>query len=157
MLYIPNQMSCQGEKDALEKRIPHFFLGFIRNNTPQNWKNETLKPNILKKGFRKGEGKIMSPSAHDITPAPLAGCLANLDHMLRPGNQVTIVTKHHLDSVKGICTEFQDYKGKLLFRFTIGSSDSNTLKFWEANAPDFAERVGSLKNAFSERYHQCFL
>ena len=48
--------------------------------------------------------------------------------------------------------EFPDYKDKILFRFTIGSSDSNTLKFWEPNAPDFAERLESLKYAFSEGY-----
>ena len=38
------------------------------------------------------------------------------------------------------------------FRGYIGSSDSNTLKFWEPNAPNFAERVESLKHAFSEGY-----
>ena len=122
------------------------------HNTPQNWKNESLKPDILKKGFRKWEGKIMFPSAHDITPAHLDDCMAFLEHMLRPGNQVTIVTKPHLDCVKAICAEFPDYKDKILFRFTIGSSDSNTLKFWEPNAPDFAERLESLKYAFTEGY-----
>jgi DNA repair photolyase len=54
--------------------------------------------------------------------------------------------------VKAICQEFAWYKDKILFRFTIGSSDSNTLKFWEPNAPDFAERLESLKYAFSEGY-----
>ena len=123
-----------------------------RRNTPQNWKNETLKLDILKKGFRKWEGKIMFPSAHDITPAHLDDCMTYLGNILRPGNQVTIVTKPHLDCVKAICQEFAWYKDKILFRFTIGSSDSTTLKFWEPNAPDFAERLESLKYAFSEGY-----
>lgn len=122
------------------------------HNTPLNWKNETLKPNILKKGFRKWEGKIMFPSAHDITPAHLDDCMDYLEHMLRPGNQVTIVTKPHLDCVKAICQEFGWYKDKILFRFTIGSSDLTTLKFWEPNAPDFTERLESLKYAFSQGY-----
>ena len=78
--------------------------------------------------------------------------LTRLSNVFRPGNQVTIVTKPHLDCVKAICAEFPDYKDKILFRFTIGSSDSNTLKFWEPNAPDFAERLESLKYAFSEGY-----
>jgi DNA repair photolyase len=121
-------------------------------NTPQNWENETLKPDILKKEFRKFKGKIMFPSAHDITPAHLNDCMTYLEHMLRPGNQVTIVSKPHLDCVKAICQEFGWYKDKILFRFTIGSSDSNTLKFWEPIAPDFAERLESLKYAFSEGY-----
>jgi DNA repair photolyase len=78
--------------------------------------------------------------------------ITRLSNVFRPGNQVTIVTKPHLDCVKAICAEFPDYKDKILFRFTIGSSDSNTLKFWEPNAPDFAERLESLKYAFSEGY-----
>lgn len=60
------------------------------HNTPQNWKNKTLKPNILKKGFRKWKGKIMFPSARDITPAHLDDCMIYLEQMLKPGNQVTI-------------------------------------------------------------------
>ncbi len=122
------------------------------HNTPQNWKNETLKSDILKKGFRKSEGKIMFPSAHDITPAHLDDCMAFLEHMLRPGNQIIILTKPHLECVKAICQKFGWCKNQILFRFTIGSSDSNTLKFWEPNAPDFEERLESLKHAFSEGY-----
>jgi DNA repair photolyase len=121
-------------------------------NTSQNWKNETLKPNILGKEFRKFKGKIMFPSAHDITPAHLDDCIVYLEHMLRPGNKVTIVSKPHLDCVKAICQGFAWYKDKILFRFTIGSSNSNILKFWEPNAPDFAERLESLKYAFSEGF-----
>jgi hypothetical protein len=34
----------------------------------------------------------MFPSAHDITPAHLDDCMIYLEHMLKPGNQVTIVT-----------------------------------------------------------------
>ncbi len=75
-----------------------------------------------------------------------------LEHMLRPGNQVTIVTKPLLNYIKTICAEFSDHKDKILFRFTIGSSDSNTLKFWEPNAPDFAERLETLKLAYGQGY-----
>jgi hypothetical protein len=62
------------------------------------------------------------------------------------------VTKPHLDCVKAICPEFPDYRGKILFRFTIGSSDSNTLKFWEPSVPDFAERLESLKFAYEQGF-----
>ena len=124
----------------------------FRRNAPQNWQNEILKPDILKKEFRKFKGKIMFPSAHDITPAHLDDCMTYLKHMLKPGNQVTIVTKPHLDCVKAICEEFGWYKNKILFRFTIGSSDSTTLKVWEPNAPDFAERFESLKYAYEMGY-----
>jgi len=62
------------------------------------------------------------------------------------------VSKPHLDCIKALCAEFGWYKDKILFRFTIGSKDSNTLLCWEPNAPDFAERLESLKYAFSEGY-----
>jgi len=66
---LSREKGCPGKKDT------PFLSGFIRNNTPQKWKNETLKPTILKKGFRKREGKIMFPSAHDITPLTwMAAC-----------------------------------------------------------------------------------
>ena len=94
----------------------------------------------------------MVPSSHDITPAHLSECLTFLKNILSPGNEVLIVSKPHLDCVKAICNELCGFKDKILFRFTIGSSDSNTLKFWEPNAPDFAERLESLKYAFSEGY-----
>jgi DNA repair photolyase len=78
--------------------------------------------------------------------------ITRLSNVFRPGNQVTIVTKPHLDCVKAICPEFPDYRGKILFRFTIGSSDSNTLKFWEPSVPDFAERLESLKFAYEQGF-----
>ena len=123
-----------------------------RRTTSQDWKNEKLRPNILQKGFHKRDGVIMVPSSHDITPAHLSECLTFLKNILSPGNEVLIVTKPHLDCVKAICDEFSWSKDKILFRFTIGSSDPTTLQMWEPNAPDFAERLQSLKYAFSEGY-----
>jgi len=119
---------------------------------PMDWKDEKLRPNILQKGFRKRDGTIMFPSSHDITPTHLSECLTFLRNILAPGNEVLIVSKPHFDCVKAICDEFSWSKDKILFRFTIGSSDSNTLKFWEPNAADFAERLESLKYAFSQGF-----
>jgi len=123
-----------------------------KRTTPQAWKNEVLRPNILQKVFHKRDERIMFPSTHDITPAHLSDCMTFLKNILSPGNEVLIVTKPHLDCVKAICDEFSGFKDKILFRFTIGSSDSNTLKFWEPNAPDFAERLESLKHAHQKGY-----
>ncbi len=123
-----------------------------KRSTPQDWKNEKLRPNILQKRFHKRDGVIMVPSSHDITPIHLSECLTFLRNILIPGNEVLIVSKPHLECVKAICSELSGYRNKILFRFTIGSSDSSTLKFWEPNAPGFAERLESLKYAFSEGY-----
>lgn len=123
-----------------------------KHNTKENWRIEIVNQAKLKKGFRKYDGRIMFPSSHDITPEQLYDCMTFLGHMLKVGNQVLIVSKPHLICIKAICDTFIPYKDKILFRFTIGSPDSNVLKFWEPNAPDFDERLESLKYAFNTGY-----
>jgi len=124
-----------------------------KQNTSDNWKNEVVRnSDLLKKGFRKRNELIMFPSSHDITPEHLNECMTFLYHILKPGNKVLIVTKPHLICIKAICDYFKEYKENILFRFTIGSADSNILKFWEPNAPDFDERLESLKYAFNAGY-----
>jgi DNA repair photolyase len=64
-----------------------------------------------------------------------------------------IVSKPHLVCIKRICKEFDKYKDKILFRFTIGSIDDKVLKFWEPNAPGFEERFACLKYALKHGFH----
>lgn len=120
--------------------------------TPRNWKNEILRPDSLSRIFYKRDGRIMFPTSHDIPPAHLVECRTFLGNMLSPGNEVTVVTKPHFECIKAICDEFASYKDKILFRFTIGSTDSCTLKFWEPNAPDFTERLASLEYAYAQGF-----
>ena len=94
----------------------------------------------------------MFPTTHAITPAHLNECLLFLEHMLIPGNEVLVVTKPRLECIKPICERLVPFKNQILFRFTIGSTDSETLKFWEPNAPDFQERLASLQYAFQQGY-----
>jgi len=68
------------------------------------------------------------------------------------GNEILIVSKPHLECIVAICNEFVDYKEKILFRFTIGSSDNEVLKFWEPCAPLFEERIASLKCAYESGF-----
>jgi DNA repair photolyase len=123
-----------------------------KRNTREDWKNEIVNQGKLKKGFRKHDGLIMFPSSHDITPDHLSDCMTFLYHILKPGNNVLIVSKPHLICIKAICDYFKEYKDNIIFRFTIGSADSTVLKFWEPNAPDFEERLESLKYAFNAGY-----
>jgi DNA repair photolyase len=53
-----------------------------------------------------------------------------------------------LDCIKRLCTELNDYKDHILFRFTIGSLNTDVCKFWEPGAPDPQERLESLKYAY---------
>jgi len=123
-------------------------------NTPNNWKNEVVRNSyLLKKGFRKRNDLIMFPSSHDITPEHLQDNMTFLGNILAAGNKVLIVSKPHFNCIKAICDVFFPFKENILFRFTIGSADSDTLKFWENNAPDFNERLEALKYAFNAGYN----
>jgi len=125
----------------------------FKRKTPATWHIEEVVSNPKKIKIKKVDGMIMFPSSHDITPMNLALSIEFLRNLLDSGNEVLIVTKPHLDVIKEICTKFENYKNKILFRFTIGSINSETLKFWEVYAPSFAERKESLiyayKNGFS--------
>ncbi len=122
-------------------------------NTPKNWKNEVVRnSDLLQKGFRKRNDLIMFPSSHDITPEHLQENIIFIGNILAAGNKILIVSKPHLDCVKLMCDAFIPFKANILFRFTIGSANSDTLRFWENNAPDFNERLDSLQYAFNSGF-----
>jgi len=115
-----------------------------KRSTPDTWKNETVREHDLKKKIKHYEKRVMYPSSHDIRPEHLSENMEFLRHILEAGNEVLIVSKPHLVCIKAICKEFEKYKEKILFRFTIGSADDAVLKFWEPNAPGFMERLACL-------------
>lgn len=120
--------------------------------TPESWKDEIVRQKDLEKHIKKYEGLVMFPSSHDIYPDHLQENMEFLQHILEAGNEVLIVTKPHFECIKEICHRFKDYKDKILFRFTIGSADDSVLKFWEPYAPDFSERLESIKWAYKEGF-----
>lgn len=61
-------------------------------------------------------------------------------------------TKPHFNVIENICSQFPNHKENILFRFTIGSCNTETLKFWEPNAPSFEERLRSLMYAFNQGF-----
>jgi DNA repair photolyase len=124
----------------------------FKRRTPDHWPYESLQLVYLFKPFRKCNGVIMFPSSHDITPFNLTSCMVMLDKILNAENEVLVVSKPHEKCIIPICDEFSEYRDKIKFRFTIGSADSNILKFWEPNAPDFDERLKCLKHAYKEGY-----
>lgn len=124
----------------------------FKRKTTKNWEIEEVNKKQLEKKAKKVEGVIMFPSSHDITPKNLINTIRFLDKLLKADNEVLIVSKPHLSVIKAICEEFSNFKSKILFRFTIGSNNSETLKFWEPNAPDFEERKNCLKYAFNNGF-----
>ena len=113
--------------------------------TAEEWKNEIVREHDLNKVIKKYDARVMYPSSHDIRPEHLTENMVFLKHILEAGNAVLVVSKPHLVCIKAICKEFDKYKDKILFRFTIGSADDTVLKFWEPGAPSFKERLDSLK------------
>jgi len=114
----------------------------------ESWKDETPNSRKIPKRYQKKDGTTMFPTTHDITPDNLDYCISFLSSYLLPGNEVLIVSKPHLECIKSICDSFPQYRDNILFRFTIGSTNSSILKFWEPGAPDFEERLSALVYAY---------
>ena len=94
----------------------------------------------------------MFPTSHDITNESLSGCLIVLEKLLNSGNEILITSKPNFNCIKEICNKFIDYKDLIQFRFTITSHDDTFLNFWELGAPNFEERLQSLKYAYQHGY-----
>lgn len=97
-------------------------------------------------------GTVMFPSTHDITETNLSQYLCVLRKLLDAGNKVLIVSKPHLKCIRIICKFYDTYRDRIEFRFTIGSTDDDVLKFWEPGAPGFDERFASLVFAYKSGF-----
>jgi DNA repair photolyase len=113
------------------------------------WKNEALKPGIFSKSVGKKSGRVMFPTAHDITPRFLPEAVRYIESQLSVGNELLIVSKPHFDCISEICQQFAGQKDQIMFRFSIGSVDDSILTFWEPGAPHFDERLECLKLAYT--------
>lgn len=120
-----------------------------KRKTIDNWHIEEINLEQLKMKRKKTNGMVMFPSTHDITPENMSYAMELLQNLIDAGDKVLIVTKPHLSVIKQICEKFQTNKESILFRFTIGSNDSEVLKFWEIDAPDYEERKSCLEYAFN--------
>jgi len=120
--------------------------------TPEGWTEEQIDPDKVAKNFGKRKGTIMFPTTHDITPANVADVTTVLTKMLEPGNKVLVVSKPHLECIEHLCKALDEFKDQVLFRFTIGSPNDAVLSLWEPGAPNFKERLRSLKHAYNEGF-----
>ena len=125
----------------------------FKNVEIKNWTKEKINWKNVNKKWKKIPGTIMFPSQHDIFPnekdlKTLDASIECLKNILKPGNDVLIVSKPHIECITKICEELAAYKDKILFRFTIGAMDNEILKHWEPNAPSFGERFDCLQHAF---------
>lgn len=101
---------------------------------------------------KKLKGRIMFPTTHDLPMAYYHHITGYLKRWLEIGNKFLIVTKPDIRVIQHLCSDLEDFKEQILFRFTIGSKDDSILKFWEPNAPLFMERWDSLHLAKREGF-----
>lgn len=124
----------------------------FRRKTILNWKEEEIRNTFSLNNIKLRKGIIMFPSSHDITPKYLDEATNILSKLLIVGNKVLLVTKPHRTCIERICSLFGNYRDMLIFRFTIGSSKTDILKFWEPGAPSFEERVNCLEYAYARGF-----
>jgi len=117
-----------------------------------DWTNVRIREDQLKRAFPNFGEVVMFPSSHDITPDNMEFAIPFLHNILNASNDVLIVSKPNYECIKLICKELDKYKENILFRFTIGSSSDEVLRFWEPNAPTFGDRSKSLKYAFRKGF-----
>jgi len=122
--------------------------------TEATWKNMVIRDDVVRKKFRKYDGRVMFPSSHDIPNIPEVkeACFLVLKNLLDAENQVLVTLKPSLSVIRDILNVFKKYKDQIQFRFTITSNCDEILSSWEPNAPTFNERLESLVLSYKEGY-----
>jgi DNA repair photolyase len=120
----------------------------------QTWSRMKVRDDVLNGPMKRFRGRVMFPSSHDIVDMPpfKEACMVVLGMLLSNGNQVLITTKPRINVIKEIDRRYHSLKSLMQFRFTITSIHDETLAFWEPNAPEFGERLRSLRYAFRKGY-----
>lgn len=115
-------------------------------------KNQVCR-NITKEK-QKYKGTVMFPSTHDVHENNLDVCIDVIANLLEAGNKVLITSKPRIDCIIELCETFKEYKNKnrILFRFTIGTSNNKILRLWEPGAPRFQERFACLTYALAKEF-----
>ena len=120
--------------------------------TAEQWLDPVTVISRVSRSYLKRNGVVMYPSTHDITSRNISDSICVLRKLLKAGNKVLLVSKPRIGCISTICDELIDYRRRLMFRFTIGSSDDYVLHFWEPYAPAFGERKQCLMYAWSRGY-----
>ncbi|MEN6395790.1 MAG: hypothetical protein ABFC78_04830 [Methanoregula sp.] len=120
-----------------------------KRETAETWPIE--HPRTTAKA-RKHKGRVMFPTTHDLHYEHVSWWGPFLHELLEKGNDVLIVTKPEYAAIKWICDQFRGYRDKIEFRFTIGTNDDATAKYWEPGAPAPSDRLTALVRAAISGY-----
>jgi hypothetical protein len=116
----------------------------------EQWREPHIFSERVDARYHKLEGVVMVSSTHDVTMRNANECLVVLRKLLEAGNEVLIVSKPDWNVIQLVMEALKYWQSQVMFRFTIGSSFDNVLKFWEPGAPNFESRIKSLSCAFLE-------
>lgn len=118
------------------------------------WNLPTFRMREIERGWKIRTNKnIMFPSTHDITDFNVEEYLIVAKKLLLvPDVKLLIVSKPRFEIIKRLCSELAQWQDRIMFRFTIGSISNSILKYWEPDAPTLAERIKSLKYAYTQGY-----
>ena len=128
------------------------FARRFRGCTRDQWAEPVINMAKVNSRYHKCRGRIMFPSSHDITPANIKECRLVLEKLLSVGNEVLIVSKPHIECIRHLCEHLREFRGRVEFRFSIGSDRDWILKTWEPGAPEYSERLACLSLAYARRY-----
>jgi DNA repair photolyase len=128
-------------------------IRFGRFNFLSDWREDAaVDQGKVAKRYGKRKGTVMFPSTHDITVNNIEAALEVLVKLLNAGNRVLVVSKPDPQVIRVLCKKMDkhslEHRANVLFRFTIGSSNTRTLAFWEPQAPSYEERLYALMWAF---------
>lgn len=139
------QVGCR--HDCVYCYAREIALRYGRIKCAEDWKNPVVRNFELGKRRKKESGVIMYPTTHDLHFEEIELHVQVLKNLLISGNQVLIVSKANVLSIKKIVEELSQWKEQLELRVTIGAFDDAILSAWEPGAPKFEERFESLKFA----------
>ena len=123
---------------------------FKRVKDYAEWTQPRLLPERLEQAGRLRKGRIMFPTAHDITPANVELCREALRRMLAAGNEVLVVSKADPLCMATLMPLLRQYREQVEVRVTVGWLHSNLAETWEPNAPSFYSRYESARMCFNE-------
>jgi len=124
----------------------------FKRSTVETWKEPEIDMKKVNEKPKKLAGRIMFPTTHDITHRNMRGVASYLKGWLKEDNEILIVSKPDPVCIKFLCEQLYPYRSQITFRFTIGSLDNETLRFWEPNAPGIAARLVALEIAYKAGY-----
>lgn len=124
----------------------------FKRASAESWCSPRIRTDAVTKRYGKRDGRIMFPTAHDITERNVDDCISVLKRLLVVGNDVLIVSKPRVQVIARLCQALAQYRDQVVLRCSIGSACDTSLQYWEPYAPCFRERLDSLRHAHRAGY-----